>query len=325
MQALTNLQEQAVTVTDPAEVSGSRTLIIYETTISSSETTIVAFDTTPAPSPIGGPTTPAATPMTLPCYNYADPDGGVADFCTCNNGATAPVASSTGTNTGDAYNPCPYTVAPDLPPPPPATTQQPGGNNLYPYVTTLTGGDNTIVEECQELSTAYYGGYTEVMCAGNILTLSAPPSGPSVSVKVGQNQVLVGTLTGSSLYTSISNALETLCPSPTAGQPLVVPSGTQTITGIVYVDGSEDLQRDGELTISIDSGNYSDPGIRSAMIKAAAKSFMQSATGSNCFNQTYEEVDPRAPVITLDSLVCNAANFAGVDYVSCPLPVPHPL
>jgi hypothetical protein len=73
---------------------------------------------------------------------------------------------------------------------------------------------------------------------------------------------------------------------------LIVPSGKQTITGIVYVDGSDELQMDGELTISIYSGNYSDPGIRSAMIKAATNSFMQSATGSNCFNQTYEEVEP---------------------------------
>jgi hypothetical protein len=92
-------------------------------------------------------------------------------------------------------------VAPNLPPSPLAST--PDGNNLYPFVTTLARGDKTIVEECQRLSTAYYGGFTEVMCAGNIVTLSAPPSSPSGSVKVGQNQVLVRSLTGSTLYTSI--------------------------------------------------------------------------------------------------------------------------
>jgi hypothetical protein len=63
--------------------------------------------------------------------------------------------------------------------------------------------------------------------------------------------------------------------------------------GIVWVDTtSEELQEDGELTISIDTGNYSDPGIRSAIIKAAANSFMVSASGSNYWNQSWEEVDP---------------------------------
>jgi hypothetical protein len=191
-----------------------------------------------------------------------------------------------------------------------------------PFVTTLARGDKTIVEECQRLSTAYYGGFTEVMCAGNIVTLSAPPSSPSVSVKVGQNQVLVGSLTRSTLYTSISNALETLCPSPTSGQFLVVPSGTQTINGIVWVDTtSEELQKDGELTIAMDAGNYRDPGIRSAMIKAAANSFMVSASGSNYWNQSWEEVDLRGPPVTREQPLCNVANFAGVDYVSCPLAI----
>lgn len=55
-------------------------------------------------------TTTTATP--LPCYNFADPDNDVGDFCMCSNGISTPIASETGTNTGTNYQPCPYTVAP---------------------------------------------------------------------------------------------------------------------------------------------------------------------------------------------------------------------
>src|SRR6266536_6656185 len=41
---------------------------------------------------------------------------------------------------------------------PPPTTDS---NNPYPFHTTLSGGDQTIVEECQGSSIAYYGGYTK--------------------------------------------------------------------------------------------------------------------------------------------------------------------
>ncbi len=309
-------------MTGDEKATGSRTAIIYDTTVSGSQTTVVAFDTdadfetlAPYQSALACPATSAAKQTSYPCSYYAAPDEGISDFCTCNNGATAPAVKATGTNTGSTYVPCPYTVAPALPSPSSTTANQ-GGNNLYPFVTTLTGGDQTIVEECPSSVTAHYGGFPEIMCAGNVVTLSAPPSKASVSVKVGQNQVLVGSLTGSALYTTISNALETLCPSPTLGQPLVVPSGTDKIKGIVWVISKKELEKDGELIISIDSGNYSDPKIRSAMIQAAAKSFVTSARGANCWDETWVQVEPREAPISRHQPLCNAANFAGVEYVS---------
>ena len=284
-------------------------------------TTSLASDTS---STTATPTTSLASDAGPPCWNYAAPEEGITNFCTCVNGASLPNAPATGTNTGDNYSPCPWTVAPSLTPttiPPKPTPTD--GNTLYPYVETLAGGGITIVDECNALTTEYWGGYPFTYCAGNIKTISAPPSSPSVSVKVGQNKVLVGTLTSSALYTSISNALETLCPTPTSGQALVVASGTATVHGITYVDDNG-LERNGELIVSIDSGNYSDPGIRSALIKSAASTFMGSANSTNCFNATYvEEQDAfREGPLPRDIVLCNAANFAGVDYVSYRGPPP---
>lgn len=247
-----------------------------------------------------------------PCTNYADPHAGV-DYCTCNNGATAPVMNATGKNIGANYVPCPYPTAPPLP----HVTNAPsptGGNQLYPFVTTMIDGPVTIVQECQSSYIAHYGGFTEIMCAGDVVTLSAPPSKPSVSVTIGMNKVLVGTLTGTELYTSISNALETLCPTPTSGSTVTVPAGTHTINGIVYQTGESDPDHDGELLVSIDTGVYSDAKIRSAMIQSSAQAFSKSATGSNCWNQTWEHVAYHEASHPEHIPVCNAGNFAGVHY-----------
>lgn len=52
------------------------------------------------------------TASSLPCYNFADPDDGIGNYCMCSNGISTAVASATGNNTGIYYQPCPYTVAP---------------------------------------------------------------------------------------------------------------------------------------------------------------------------------------------------------------------
>ena len=249
------------------------------------------------------------------CYNYAAPHEDIADFCTCSNGASTAVASSTGNNTGSNYVPCPYTTPPPLPSKT-TTTAATGGNLLYPFVKTLIDGNTTIVEECQSSTIQNYGGFRETMCAGNVITISAPPSQPTVNVTMGQNQVLVGTLTSDALYTSLSNALETLCPSPVSGSTVTVPSGTATIKGITWVESqATSPASNGELLVSIDSGVYSDAKLRTAMIQAAAKGFVASANGTNCFNTSwsipeYHEVNERGTLLT-----CNAAKFAGVHYV----------
>jgi hypothetical protein len=70
---------------------------------------------TACPSATYASTSAPGPSVTYACYNYAAPDQGVADFCTCSNGASMPVANATGTNTRSAYILCPYTTPPPLP------------------------------------------------------------------------------------------------------------------------------------------------------------------------------------------------------------------
>jgi hypothetical protein len=210
-------------------------------------------------------------------------------------------------------------------PPAPTTTPSPtptqGVNSLYPIVTTMTDPMGQVwVYECQSSTTDFYPGATKgfVDCAGDKKTLSGPTSKPSVSVTVGTNQVLLGSMTGGEFYTSISNALEKLAPALTSGTSMVSNSAlkaTQTISPLSWVDSHKELQTDGELLVSLDAVSYRDPGIRSALIKAAASAFQTSATNTSCFNASWEIRDPHAAPLQENATFCNAANFAGVTYV----------
>jgi hypothetical protein len=116
-------------------------------------------------------------------------------------------------------------------------------------------------------------------------------------------------------YTSISNALEKLAPTPTGGA-MIAPAGKTSFGPISYVDKNNELKTDGELVVSIDLSNYTDANIRSVMIKAAASSFQNSATGSNCFQANWTDTDPKDhSAFHENGVFCNAANFAAINYV----------
>lgn len=99
----TNYNPCPYTVAPPAP-----TLLVARIALEAASTSTSTFP--------GNASSTAATSQ-LPCYNFADPDNGVGDYCMCsNNGSyiSTPIAQATGTNTGSDYNPCPYTVAPTV-------------------------------------------------------------------------------------------------------------------------------------------------------------------------------------------------------------------
>lgn len=91
---------------------------------------------------VSGNIAESATTTYLPCYNYADPDEGIGDYCICSNSAgsyiSTPIAQATGTNTGSNYNPCPYTVAPTIQPSFVSTPSSPPGVAASSLPTTAT-------------------------------------------------------------------------------------------------------------------------------------------------------------------------------------------
>lgn len=108
-----------------------------------------------------------------------------------------------------------------------------------------------------------------------------------VTIEAGTSSVHVGTLTGSALYTSVSSALDKICPTPTSSGFTSCKTDTVSIGKIPYVSLAF-LSRDGELQVSVESSKYNVTSIRNALIKAAAAGAQQAATGKNCYEQKYE-------------------------------------
>ena len=157
------------------------------------------------------------------------------------------------------------------------------------------------------------------------------PRAAAATVQAGTSPVHVGTLTGSALYTSVSSALESLCP-PVTGTTAqsCVETDQVTIKGIDYVEEDE-LQRDGEFIVKVASSSYNYTSLRDAMIDSAATTAQYSAAGKNCYNMSYVQYDGKkrdlessfplverlgggGEPIQEEMHVCNAGAFAGVQY-----------
>ncbi|KAI1378364.1 hypothetical protein F4677DRAFT_443576 [Hypoxylon crocopeplum] len=107
-----------------------------------------------------------------------------------------------------------------------------------------------------------------------------------VTIEAGTSSVHVGTLTGAALYTSVSSALDKICPTPTSSGFTSCETDTVSIGKIPYVE-LDYLSRDGELQVSVESSKYNVTSVRKALIKAAAAAAQHAATGKNCYEQEY--------------------------------------
>lgn len=89
---------------------------------------------------------------------------------------------------------------------------------------------------------------------------------------VGSKPVHVGTLTGSPLYTSVSDALVSLCStlSQTISATQCDETGSVSIGGVEYVD--EDSLEVGSLVVEVPTSSYNDSRILTAMINSIATS-----------------------------------------------------
>ena len=142
------------------------------------------------------------------------------------------------------------------------------------------------------------------------------PQTPTATIQIGSSPVQVGTLTSAALFTSISSAVASLCPT-TATQ--CDQDSKVTISGIAYVE-DDSLETDGELIVQIDSSGYNDSSILNNLIGMAAQSFASSATGGNCADVSYtvEELRKRDHPYPVEETMnmCTAGHFASPQYYS---------
>ena len=165
----------------------------------------------------------------------------------------------------------------------------------------------------------------------------------AVTIEAGSSSVHVGTLTSTALYTSISSALDKLCPSVTqTTSNTYCETGTVEIKNIPYA--KDDNLNTGKLVVSVQSSLYNDSSLRQAMISAAALTANTSAQNQNCYQATYADESALSKRDLLYALLprslrpsgesklmswipkrlrpradgqatwCNAVGFAGVQY-----------
>jgi hypothetical protein len=159
------------------------------------------------------------------------------------------------------------------------------------------------------------------------------------SVTAGSSPVHVGTLTGTALYTSISSALDVLCPPVTQTTSSTVCATTGVVIGnIPYVENNS-LLTDGELTVKVEASSYNVTSLRDAMINSAALTAQKaSISTSSCYNKSYNvesfkrrqsfpllSFGPRASLSERDHphpdpveemQFCNSVSFAAINYYS---------
>lgn len=150
--------------------------------------------------------------------------------------------------------------------PPPTTTNTFDTMASFPYSMTLPNG-----------AIIAYSSTTSIADAGPRQPWGG--TGPSTTVQIGSVLTVqydtdtsaqsVGTMTGDRLYTAISDALMTACPSPTSGSTVEACATPSPIKDIPYVSGS-DLNTDGVLKFDIPFVGYSEPDIRIALIESIA-------------------------------------------------------
>ncbi|KAF2237024.1 hypothetical protein EV356DRAFT_497312, partial [Viridothelium virens] len=134
---------------------------------------------------------------------------------------------------------------------------------------------------------------------------------PTASATVDSSFVNVGQLTGTALYTSVSDALASLCPTPGGpGLTMGCQSSSASIGPIAYYDAtaaagaaqpSADL-----LAVGVPRSRYDSTELRNAMINAIALVTNSSAAEKSCYEKTY----PGSRQWTF----CNAPKLVEIDY-----------
>jgi hypothetical protein len=127
------------------------------------------------------------------------------------------------------------------------------------------------------------------------------------------------------LYTSVSSALETLCPAVTNSGLESCGTGTVAVPGIDFQENTGGNFGEGELVISVLSSSYNSTAMRDSLIVTAAQvantTSLNNGTNSNCQDywqdqvvkcENIHECDPGDNNVT--KTLCNAAPFAGAQF-----------
>ncbi|TGO28094.1 hypothetical protein BPAE_0032g00370 [Botrytis paeoniae] len=223
---------------------------------------------------------------TLPCLIHEDPDAGTPPICQCSNRVNIPPVTSTNT-AGQTGKYCPWTTLPTQA----MTTTKPSAPPTTAASYQLTYTDPySKVELCQSSSVAYLAGYTLTECKGSTAVIYNPPT---ASMEMGSSKVNVGTsMKGGILFTSVSNALTSLCPTPTSsGAWTSCQTGTIELGDATWLN--DNSREDGKVTIKVTDAQYNTTDYLDIFIHMIASTANATATGDNCKLLEWEEISWR--------------------------------
>lgn len=159
-----------------------------------------------------------------------------------------------------------------------------------------------------------------ILGAGSTALLYQPPQ---ATVEMGNSKVNVGTsMTGEVLFTSISNALTSLCPTPTsAGAWTSCATGTINVGKADYLESGKPEQ--GDLTIHVTDAQYNSSDYLNLFINMIAGAANATGTGGNCklldwkyITETWKRdidgrmIEPPEPIIRSgNDTFCNINSF----------------
>lgn len=127
-------------------------------------------------------------------------------------------------------------------------------------------------------------------------------------------------MTGDVLYTSISNALSRLCPTPTIEGTLTgCETGTIEVGEATWLD--QGTPENGQVTIKVADAQYNSSDTLNMFINMLAGGFNASGTGDNCqlldWTKTLSQRDSHIPVTkTGKDTFCNTNGFLDLQYFS---------
>ncbi|KAF7894175.1 hypothetical protein EAF00_007689 [Botryotinia globosa] len=234
-----------------------------------STTSIPSSTVTSAPASITSASPSSLTSITgaLPCLMHEDPDAGTPPVCQCSNVVNAPPV--TGTNTaGQTGKYCPWTTLP---------TQA-----------MMTTKPSAPTDHCCSISVYLYGFLWQ--SKGSTAVIFNPPT---ASMEMGSSKVNVGTsMTGEALFTSVSNALTSLCTTPTSsGAWTSCQTGTIELGDATWLN--DNSREDGKVTIKVIDAQYNTTDYLDMVIHMIASTGNATATGNNCKLLDWEEISWR--------------------------------
>lgn len=264
---------------------------------------------------------PAATivPRKPFCIFQADPGNGMEDgSCVCSDSGTTSSAGPV-----ESGLPCPWTKFPLT-----SATPVAGPKHTRTITTSYRSTDGLTVGDCKSVLVSPYNGVDVTNCLLPTRSISVLPhvtiaADVTSRQQVGELATFVSKGSIKPLYTSVSSALDKLCPTPSADGTPTSCKGTPEDHVLIkkvayYTGGPGDIvyKDDGTLSISMGVSNYTSEKLRTGFIESIATLFQRSANNNTYCDMEQQIGDGNFFHEPKDRRICTAPGYVELLYMN---------